>query len=121
MSKPITPVGIHTEYIQIDQLLKYELFEFYKAFQSRDNIFKLKNIDVNEVYIDFFKSLKLNQEFKTKTKKTIYIDLFTKNQNIIFKYSEASKPATVSSERLLKLFNVFKSVEEINNHSLILL
>lgn len=24
MSKPITPVGIHTEYIQIDQLLKYE-------------------------------------------------------------------------------------------------
>lgn len=97
------------------QIAVNALFEFYKAFQSRDNIFKLKNIDVNEVYIDFFKSLKLNQEFKTKTKKTIYIDSFTKNQNIIFKYSEASKPATVSSERLLKLFNVFKSVEEINN------
>lgn len=97
------------------QIAVNALFEFYKAFQSRDNIFKLKNIDVNEVYIDFFKSLKLKQEFKTKTKKTIYIDSFTKNQNIIFKYSEASKPATISSERLLKLFNVFKSVEEINN------
>lgn len=97
------------------QIAVNALFEFYKAFQSRDSISKLKNIDVNEVYIDFFKSLKLNQEFKTKTKKTIYIDSFTKNQNIIFKYSEASKPATVSSERLLKLFNVFKSVEEINN------
>lgn len=97
------------------QIAVNALFEFYKAFQSRDNIFKLKKIDVNEVYIDFFKSLKLNQEFKTKTNKTIYIDSFTKNQNIIFKYSEASKPATVSSERLLKLFNVFKSIEEINN------
>lgn len=97
------------------QIAVNALFEFYKAFQSRDSISKLKNIDVNEVYIDFFKSLKLNQEFKTKTKKTIYIDSFTKNQNIIFKYSEASKPATVSSERLLKLFNVFKSIEEINN------
>ncbi|MBW4361091.1 McrB family protein [Flavobacterium taihuense] len=93
------------------------LFEYYietqkvKAKAKPNEIF----VDANEAYLDFFASLKVGQQFSTKTKKTIHIIKLRDNKNIVFKYESGSKPVLVSSNRLLKLYSKISNIKEIVN------
>ena len=89
------------------------LFEYYIEIQKTKSKSVEVYLDINEVYLDFYNSLSIGQQFSTKTNKMISIVQLNENKNIVFKYGIASKPVLVSSNRLLKLFS--KIPESINN------
>jgi 5-methylcytosine-specific restriction endonuclease McrBC GTP-binding regulatory subunit McrB len=93
------------------------LFEYYIENQKVKSKAKPNEIfvDANEAYLDFFASLKVGQQFSTKTKKTISIIKLRNNKNIVFKYESGSKPVLVSSNRLLKLYGKISNIKEIVN------
>lgn len=92
------------------------LFEYYKIYQQQQkqpvNETAIK-IDLNDAYIEFVNSLKKGDEFETKTGSRIKVDNFTDKQNIEFKPINGMQSYLVSGNRLLKLYNVFKDVNEI--------
>jgi hypothetical protein len=94
------------------------LFEYYKLLQKNqvdsNNNSDLK-IDLNDAYIEFLSSLQKDQEFETKTGAKIKVDNFTDRQNIEFKPLNGIKSYLVSGSRLLKLYSVFKNIDDIKN------
>ncbi|WP_067146259.1 McrB family protein [Pseudotamlana agarivorans] len=92
------------------------LFEYYKVHQKESKLKKSKedvSIDINEAYIEFFKSLTVGQEFETKTGMTVKVVSFTDRQNIEFKPDNGVKSYLVSGNRLLKLYEVFPDINKI--------
>ncbi|MBK6607955.1 MAG: EVE domain-containing protein [Leptospiraceae bacterium] len=95
------------------------LFEYYKVRkkQSASKKDKEQKLDENEIYLDFVEHLKSlkSKEFKTSTGSVITISSFTKNDNIEFKHENRSRGYTVSGNRLLKLFEIFPTMQKIKN------
>ncbi|PKV51896.1 dynein-related subfamily AAA family protein [Aquimarina sp. MAR_2010_214] len=92
------------------------LFEYYKVYQQnqKETLDDTEvKIDLNDAYIEFLGSLKEGQEFETKTGSKIKVDNFTDRQNIEFKPLNGVKSYLVSGNRLLKLYDVFKDIDEI--------
>ena len=95
------------------------LFEYYKVLKKKSskNTIVKKNADESEIYLDFVEYLKNREskEFNTSTGSTIYIDDFTKNDNISFKHQNKSRSYLVSGKRLLKLFAVYPDINQITS------
>lgn len=98
------------------KMVTHALFEYYKIYQSNQKEVLSQvdtKIDLNDVYIEFVNSLSEGQEFETKTGSKIKVNKFTDKQNIEFKPLNGLKSYLVSGNRLLKLYKVYKSVNEI--------
>jgi hypothetical protein len=96
------------------------LFEYYKIINKKrteEDQNSIKGVDINEVYLDFIDHLKKleKKEFSTSSGFKISISGFTKNDNIEFKHQNKSRSYLVSSNRLLKLFEVYPDIEKIHN------
>ncbi len=96
------------------------LFEYYKVItkkRAEEDQTTIKGVDINEAYLDFIDYLKNleNKEFKTSSGLTITISGFTKNDNIEFKHKNRSRAYLVSSNRLIKLFEIYPEIDKIQN------
>ncbi|GLR16005.1 EVE domain-containing protein [Portibacter lacus] len=93
------------------------LFEYYKKSKSKEESISNSEIDLNEAYLDFIENLKSSdkKDFKTSSGSTIHISGYTKNDNIEFKHSNSARNYIVSTNRLLKLYNVYSDIESIKN------
>jgi 5-methylcytosine-specific restriction protein B len=95
------------------------LFEYYKVSKKIKAEHKGNNEikDANVIYLDFIDYLKglKSKDFKSSTGAIISISSFTKNDNIEFKHVNSSRSYIVSSNRLLKLFQRFPDINQINN------
>lgn len=91
------------------------LFEYYIEIQKNKSVTSEIYLDVNEVYLDFYNSLSVGQEFLTKTNVTIKLVQRNENKNLVFKYVNGNRPVLVSSNRLLKLFEKIPNISLVQN------
>ncbi len=91
------------------------LFEYYIEIQKVKSRSVAVYLNVNEVYLDFYNSLFVGQEFLTKANATIKLIQLNENKNIVFKYENGNKPVVISSNRVLKLFDKVPDINLIKN------
>ncbi len=95
------------------------LFEYYKVFAKNKRLqSKLdQNLDLNEVYLSFYKHLKNNPNaiYKTITGSELTISDFTDRNCLRFSHQNSSILHTVSGDRLIKLYEIFPELNLIKS------
>ena len=98
------------------QIATNALFEFYKLLEKQKlelNSREFKEPELSEVYVAYSKSLKKGQDFKIKSGSSIQIVGFSKNKNVEYAHFENGRPYLVSQDRLLKLYEAFPEIDQI--------
>jgi hypothetical protein len=98
-------------------------YDFYKSgfAKASKNISRaeLFNVSYNELLSEIEEKLDKQEDapLESKTGLNLFVTQITNNLNLKVKHEDAQreKPYTVSKQRLLKLFNHFKSLDEIRN------
>jgi len=98
------------------QVATHALFEYYKELEKQKLISSTENLkepELAEVYAAYFKSLKKGQEFETKSGSSIQIVGFSKSRNVEYAHFENGRPYLVSQDRLLRLYDSFPEIDQI--------